>query len=211
VRRAWAANRPWLALCCITALALSLPAANVCAEPGAAMTRSAVVAPELPARAEQPRAPDRTRTSGLGIGAGLGSDNVFFGGHVVYYAQLPNPKLRVALHIGAGVSPWVDETVAWGVRGGSFVSYGRRHRLVLGVLGGTLDWLTFVLHSQTLASKQVFGVGVGLGYEFMTEAGFYLRATVGPALEIFPEVPLRDREVALVWRGNLLTMGYKLW
>ena len=213
VRRAWATNRPWRVLYWIAALALALPAARVCADdlPAHTTKGSASVAPELDSRTEPLRAPDRTTTSGLGIGAGLGSDNVWLGGHVVYYAQLPGPKLRVAFHVGAGVFPWVDENVRWGVRGGSFVSYGRRHRLVVGVLGGTMDWQTFTLHGQELESEQVFGVGMGAGYEFMAEAGFYLRATVGPALEIFPKVPFRDRAVELIWQGNLLTLGYKLW
>jgi hypothetical protein len=130
---------------------------------------------------------------------------------VVYYAQLPNPKLRVAVHVGAGVVPWVDANVQWGIRGGSFLSYGKRHRIVLGVLGGTIDWQTFGLHYQALESRQVFGVGVGAGYEFMSKSGFYLRSTVGPALAVFPKVPFRDRELELVWRGNLLAVGYKLW
>jgi hypothetical protein len=216
VLRTLATNLSWQAPCWLVALSLSLFASEVCADEQAvnATTRSATGA-DVRSPAEQAQAsthvPDRTGTSGLALGAGLGSDNVWLGGHVLYYAQLPNPKLRVAFHVGAGVYPWPNVGVSWGVRGGSFVSYGKRHRLVFGVMGGTIDWQAFGLHSRTLETRQVFGVGVGLGYEFMTESGFYLRATVGPALEVYRKVPFFDREVALVWRGNLLSMGYKLW
>ncbi|HEY6880322.1 MAG TPA: hypothetical protein VI299_20000 [Polyangiales bacterium] len=216
VIRGLAAIGSWFAPCWLAALSFSLPTPRVYADElprNAATARGAPVAAEV--RSPEPKhsspAVDRASTSGLGIGGGLGSDNAGLGGHVIYYAQLPHPKLRVAVHVGAGALPWGDGYVQWGVRGGSFLAYGKRHRLVLGVMGGTVDWQSFRLHYQVLESRPIFGVGVGVGYEFMTASGFYLRATIGPALEVIPRVPFRDRSTDLIWRGNLLTVGYKLW
>src|SRR4051812_48968587 len=123
-------------------------------------------------------------TSGLGIGAGLGSDNVSLGGHLVYYVQLPNPILHWAFHVGAGVVPLPEPQVRWGVRVGSFLSIGKRHRFLVGVTGGTMTWQSFSLHYAHLDVQQIFGVGLSLGYELMTDEGLYLRISVGPGLAI---------------------------
>ncbi|MDB4974970.1 MAG: hypothetical protein JWN48_3311 [Myxococcaceae bacterium] len=168
----------------------------------------AVSAPEPPLTLS-PRS--KAFTSGLGLGAGLGSDNVSLGGHLVYYVQLPNPRLHWAFHVGAGLVPAPDPQLRWGVRGGTFLSIGKRHRFLVGVIGGTMGWQTFGLHYERLAVEQVFGVGLSLGYELMTDRGLYLRVSVGPALAISSKLPFREREVDLVWRGNLISLGYKLW
>jgi len=154
---------------------------------------------------------DRAMTSGLGVGTGLGSDNVWLGAHLIYYLQLPSPRVRFALHAGMGLLPWRDPDIRWGTRGGGFFSYGVRNRFVIGATGGTMDWQTFGLHGRALASRQEYGLGFEIGYEFMSPFGFYARASIGPGVAFSRETPLRERDAHLVWRGNLLSIGYKLW
>jgi len=165
------------------------------------------------ARAQEPALPDKALSSGLAVGTGVGSENVLFGGHALYYLQTQKPRWRVALHAGAGTwapvaSPARD---AWGVRGGAFLAYGKRHRLVLGLSAGTIGWSTLTLHSTSVAALPLWGAGLAVGWEWMTRRGFYMRATLGPTFYVFPQQPLRDRRAELSFEGNLLSLGYKLW
>jgi hypothetical protein len=54
-------------------------------------------------------------------------------------------------------------------------------------------------------------VGFALGWEWMTESGFFLRADIGPTLALRRAQPLLERSVYLTATGNLLALGYKLW
>jgi hypothetical protein len=163
------------------------------------------------ARAQAAAPVDRATSSGLGFGVGVGSENVTIGGHVLYYLQLKEPRMRVAFHVGAGYLPNVAEDVPlWGITGGSFFGYGKRNRLVVGLIGGTLDWLSFSPHGETLAARQLFGLGLSAGWELMTRRGFFVRGSVGPALTIVPEVPLAARE-ANAWFVFSTSIGYKPW
>ena len=163
------------------------------------------------ARAQSAAPVDGATSSGLGFGVGVGSENVAVGGHLIYYLQLREPRLRVAFHAGAGVLPaqW-DGVPLWGLTGGSFLGYGKRNRLVVGLIGGTMDWTTFNEHGQKLAAQQILGVGLSAGWELMTRAGLFVRGSLGPAVGVKREVPLQPRETYL-WFVFSTSVGYKLW
>jgi hypothetical protein len=154
---------------------------------------------------------DRAASSGLGVGVGVGTENVLLGGHVIYYLQLSQPRLRVALHAGAGFLPEFDAGPRhWGMTGGAFLAFGKRNRLVVGLIGGTLAWETYYLYGQELASRQVLGLGVCAGWELVTRRGFYVRGDVGPALMVERETPLEERNPGATVIIST-SLGYKLW
>jgi hypothetical protein len=154
--------------------------------------------------------PDHAQTSGLGVGLGVGYESGSgVGGHVLYYQQLPHPRWRLALHVGAGsLEPGIGS--AFGLNTGGFVAFGKRNRLTLGVHLGIENATTWRLHGVRWAQKPVFGAGVGIGYELMTKRGFMLRLNVGPGFFITPDSPFFGRELRNRWDGNL-TLGWKLW
>jgi hypothetical protein len=154
---------------------------------------------------------DRARSSGLALGTGVGSDNVFLGGHAAYYAQFPSERVRVVAHAGGGVLYDDSGSFVGGARGGLFLAYGLRHRLVLGVYGGTLDAQSYALHGVVIGQRRENGVGFSAGWEWMHETGLYVRATVGPAVAFVPDTGLLQRSHRLLWQGNFFAVGYKLW
>lgn len=165
------------------------------------------------ALAQEPATSDPAFSSGLALGTGFGSENVFIGGHALYYLQTQSPRLRVALLAGAGSAAFLVSPAkgGWGVRGGGFLAYGKRHRLVVSLSAGTIDWTTYSLHNTTVAVQQLWGAGLGLGWEWMTRCGFYMRATLGPSFYVRPQQPLQDRSTELGFEANVLSLGYKLW
>jgi hypothetical protein len=162
-----------------------------------------------PAHAHAPV--DRATTSGLAVGAALGSESPLFGGVLLYYLQLENPRLRVALHAGAGGVPSaIAGERSFGVSGGAFLGFGRRHRLVVGLSAGTQNWTDFSLHGVTLAVQPNYGGALTVGWEWMTRRGFFMRMGLGPAFYVTAEAPLLAREVHASLNGTL-AIGYKLW
>ena len=166
------------------------------------------------ASSSTPFAVDHAGSSGPALGVGLGSDGPWVGAHALYYFQLPSPGLRVAIRGGAGLMPSLSGDSArasWGASLGAFVAYGRRHRLVVGLSGGVRDRESWVLHGTWLGTRPMPSVWLDLGWEYMSSSGFFIRSTVGPALVIRTEVPLRERETMVGMAANPLSMGYKLW
>jgi hypothetical protein len=168
-----------------------------------------------PAFAEEPALPkrvDRAHTSGPAIAIGTGTQTVVIGGQLLYYFQLPSPRWRVALHLGAGGIPVPDDPFPrWGMNGGAFFGMGRHHhRLVVGVEAGTVAWATYSLHGASMAMRQVPGIGASVGWEWMSSFGLFVRGSVGPAIMIERGSPLQDRDVS-PWFVASWVLGYKPW
>jgi hypothetical protein len=57
--------------------------------------------------------------------------------------------------------------------------------------------------------RPLYGIGLNVGWEWVSRRGFIMRSSIGPAYAFFPRM---YREVgAWTFSGNLLTLGYKLW
>jgi hypothetical protein len=166
-----------------------------------------------PAHADGP-ARDRSASSGLALGAGFGNDTAGVGGVVHYYLQIPESRFRVALHAGMG-GQWVGlgTSSGWklGISGGVMGSFGRRHRFIVDLYAapsGAFQELSF--HGEEASEwRPLYGVGINVGWEWMSRVGFYMRASIGPVYAFSPRI---YRAVGL-WNvsGNLITLGYKLW
>jgi hypothetical protein len=153
---------------------------------------------------------DRALSSGLALGAVLGGDAPMFGGELLYYWQLGDPRLRVAFHVGAGGAPRLIWKDAWSVVGGAFFAYGKRNRLVVGASAGTQSWENFSLHDTLLASRPVYGASLDVGFEWVSSLGLFLRSTIGPSLMVRRDTPLAPSKV-YPWFSGGLVIGYKLW
>lgn len=116
---------------------------------------------------------DRAQTSGLAVGIGGGYESAGFGGHAVYYVQLPNERWRLAAHAGAG---WFGRGAG---SGGLMALFGRRHRMVIDVLVSPV-----AASGSTGERTEIFyGVGPLLGWEWMASYGLGIRATIGLAYQ----------------------------
>jgi hypothetical protein len=155
---------------------------------------------------------DRAHTWGPAIAIGTGTQTVGIGGQLLYYFQLPAPRWRVALHLGAGATPSSDAELGtqWGMNGGAFFGFGRRHRLVFGAEAGTLDWSTLFLHGAAVDMRQVPGMCVSVGWEWMSSFGLFTRGSIGPAMTIERASPLQDRDI-WPWFVGGWVLGYKPW
>ncbi|HEX6242500.1 MAG TPA: hypothetical protein VFZ61_16420 [Polyangiales bacterium] len=169
-----------------------------------------------PALAEEPAVPtrvDRAQTSGPAIAIGTSTQTILVGGQLLYYFQLPSPRWRIAIHLGAGVYPVPegDLGLPWGVNGGTFAAFGRHHRLVFGIEAGTLGWSTFRLHGTPMALRQHGGAGASVGWEWMSSFGMFTRFSVGPAFVAeYTDTPLQDRAWEPTFVGGWV-LGYKPW
>ncbi|HEX7481434.1 MAG TPA: hypothetical protein VF331_26765 [Polyangiales bacterium] len=139
---------------------------------------------------------DRALTSGLALGLGVGNENALFGGHALYYLQLPNECWRIAPHVGVG---WIGAT---GVTAGVMGSLGRRHRLVMDLLAGPLA----STGGTDIKTRLYYGVAALVGYEYMAKFGLALRTTIGLAYR--PTLAVSERVYVAF---NLLSVDYKLW
>jgi hypothetical protein len=154
---------------------------------------------------------DRAQTSGLALAASWGAESPLVGGEVLYYFQLQNPRLHVALHAGAGGVPSaIAGERSFGVAGGAFFGFGRRHRFVAGISGGTQDWWHFSLHGEHIDTRPLYGAALLVGWELVTQKGFLLHTRIGPSFYVEPETPLTAREVQPSING-VVAIGYKLW
>ena len=168
--------------------------------------------PALAEEAAKPTRVDRAQTSGAAVAIGTGTQTVVVGGQLLYYFQLPSPRWRVALHLGAGGVPSTDKEAGarWGMNGGTFFGFGRHHRLVFGVEAGTAAWSTYTLHGASQARRQEPAVGAWVGWEWMASFGMFTRGSVGPAIMIERASPLDDRVVS-PWFVASWVLGYKPW
>jgi hypothetical protein len=189
--------RNWLLLGALALRALSIVSVAR-AEPAAASAR-----------------PDRSATSGLALALGWGNETAGFGGVVHYYFQIPDSRFRVAVHAGVG-GHWAGTNAVedrWRLAGSGGVSgtFGRRQRFLFDLWGaptGVNQHLS--LHGETAKEwRPLYGIGLNLGWEFVSRRGFVMRSSIGPAYAFHPRI---FGEIGR-WNvsGNLLTLGYKLW
>ena len=149
------------------------------------------------ARADDTHVPgDRAQTSGPSLGVGVGFESAGFGGHALYYVQLPSERWRLAAHAGVG---WIGRAAG---SGGVMALFGRRHRFVIDLLLSPVAG-----RGATGERTELFyGIGPVLGWEWMARYGLAVRSTLGLAYQF------TDRDEAGLWVSlNVLSLDYKLW
>jgi hypothetical protein len=158
---------------------------------------------------------DKSASSGLALGIGWGNETAGLGGVVHYYLQVPDSRLRVAVHAGVG-GVWLfsnrsDSRWRPGFTGGVSGTFGRRQRFLFDLWGGTTNgYQALSLHGEPYEDwRPLYGLGLNLGWEWVSRGGFIMRSSLGPAFAFNPRI---YRDVG-AWglSGNLLTLGYKLW
>lgn len=170
--------------------------------------------PDLPPmaagpEAAAPRARDVSLTSGLALGVSFPTGGGLVGIRADYLFQLPNTLFRLGVHaaVGALLCPEPDchASYTFGVLG----SLGHQHRLFLEAKTGTLGGVTLSLHGQDVASRAVWGVGAIVGYEYMSDSGFFLRFGFGFSVLVEPAIELLSDRIGPAL--TLLHLGWKLW
>jgi len=150
---------------------------------------------------------DVSETDGPALGVAIGADAGGLGGVVAYYFAWPQKRLGLMPHAGLGWTTVSDTGPSLSVGlGGSF---GRRNRLVVDVQLASVGTQELTLHGELLDTKQVYGVGLLVGWEWLSWSGFFVRANAGPAFAFLP--PLYQRSEGWTIQGNLLSMGVKAW
>jgi len=145
---------------------------------------------------------------GPAVGVALGADGGgFFGGFAAYYVAWPNLRLGVMPHAGIGLAAYREANPALSV--GVAGSFGRSHRLVVDFSLTGVGAQDLTLYGERLDAKTVYGVGLLVGWEWLSKSGFFVRANLGPAYAFLP--PLYPRSEAWTVTFNLLSIGAKLW
>lgn len=147
---------------------------------------------------------DPTRTSGLALGVGLGSQYPLLGAGLAYYLQIPEASFRLTPYASIG-SQVCSGCVgaAFGVMG----SFGQQHRLVVDAFYGTVGSSWYSLHGEPRHELVTWGVGLAVGYEQMIRSGFFWRVEGGATYAFGPPIfPPKDRFGPALSLG----VGYKL-
>ncbi|MDB4985964.1 MAG: hypothetical protein JWN04_1142 [Myxococcaceae bacterium] len=139
---------------------------------------------------------DRALTNGIALGVGAGNESAGLGGHALIYVQMPSERWRLAVHGGVG---WYSGQARGA--GGVMTSFGRRHRLVLSLLGAPSAYKD----KAGGKTRVVYGAGALAGYEWMASSGFALRTTLG----VLYRPTLQGHSLGLAI--NLLSVDYKFW
>jgi hypothetical protein len=179
---------------CVVAFALPLWAAQVRAENGP------VPAPHLP--------PQVTETSGLALGVQLPTGAGLVGVRADYLFQVPRSFLRFGVSAGVGALLCIDGCHASALFGG-IVSWGHRHRIYFEVASGTFEGISVTVHGEHAGSRALWGIASQVGYEYMSESGFFTSFGAGIALLFEPAIySVSERLGPAI---TLLHVGYKLW
>ncbi len=146
-------------------------------------------------------------TDGLAVGGGVAFTHGGVGASAGYYFQWPRERLSLRPYASAG---WLFFTgFNAGYAGGVVGTFGREHRLVVDLHGGTFATRTLALYGVRLDEAPVYGVGLGVGWEWLTASGFFLRASVGPAYTFLP--PIYQASEGWSVTVNPVEIGVKLW
>jgi hypothetical protein len=149
----------------------------------------------------------KSETSGLALGIGFGYQYAMLGGQLLYYIRLPGVPLQIVPYAGGGYFPSIEEGLdgSPGFSAGTMVGLGNTHRLVLDVNYGlaALQYIT-----ATKETKTLYGLTVAIGYEYMSDPGFFVRPQFGATYFIDkPEDPDKSRFVPTLNIG----LGMKFW
>ena len=91
--------------------------------------------------------------------------------------------------------------------GGVAASLGYRHRALVGVDWGPLGWSALSLHGREVARRTLYGPGLEVGYEFVSDRGLVVRALAGAGyLSPAWQEPLSRMQPTLA-----VVFGWKLW
>jgi hypothetical protein len=149
-------------------------------------------------------ASDPTRTSGLALSVGLGSQYPLLGAQLAYYLQIPEASFRLTPYASVG-SQLCSGCLgaAFGVMG----SFGHQHRFVVDAFYGTVGSTWYSLHGEPRHELVTWGVGLAVGYEQMIRSGFFWRVEGGATYAFGPPIfPPQDRFGPALSLG----VGYKL-
>ena len=168
-------------------------------------------APVRRCRADGPLAVDAGQrlareTRGLSAGLGLGTDYGGCGLQLRYDFPL-RPWLQVAPFVGAG---WLPTT--WGSAlatgaAGVGIGLGHRHRLTITLAVAPIIEEPLDLHGTVVDGRAVYGPGALLGYEHITDSGFFQRIGLGYGFPLWGRADSYAAGTLLVTFGA----GIRLW
>jgi hypothetical protein len=162
--------------------------------------KDALAAPEARTERTPERRPPGARTgpsAALGIGHGYG-----LLGLQLSFPIAVSQSLALGPFLGVGGLPAHEEAEGvWTVAGGLLGYWGTRHRLLLELSVAPVALRTLDLHGTRVATDAAYGPAAIVGYEFVSDPGFLVRAGAGagaPIIEdsgIFPLI-----SVGLGWK-----------
>ena len=159
-----------------------------------------VPAPRLP--------PEVTETSGLALGVQLPTGAGLVGLRADYLFQIPRTFLRFGVSAGVGALLCIHGCHA-SVLFGGLVSWGHRHRIFLELATGTFEGMSVTVHGEHAGSRPLWGIASQVGYEYMSESGFFTSLGAGIAFLFEPAIySVSERLGPAI---TLLHVGYKLW
>ena len=154
------------------------------------------------------QARDVGQNDGPAVGLALGADGGgLFGAFLAYYVTWPDKRLGVMPHAGAGAAFYSEAAPAFSI--GVAGTFGGRHRLIIDLQLTGVSAQRLTLHGAQLDAKTIYGLGVLVGWEWLSRSGFFMRANLGPVFQFLP--PLYQRSEAISFSANVLSMGVKIW
>jgi hypothetical protein len=112
----------------------------------------------------------------LGLGHGYG----LLGLQLTFPVQLGR-SIALGPFVGVGgVPPWEEAEGHWTIAGGLVAYWGTRHRVFVELSVAPVAVWTLELHGTVVATDPDYGPATIIGYEFLVESGFLLRAGGGP-------------------------------
>jgi hypothetical protein len=191
---------------------------SVVAEPPASVVPAPPAAPPAPARtapapaatvavsaasAATPAPARRLKRErhGLALSLGLGVTYSLLGGQARYDIPVTR-SLTVSPFVGAGIFGLLAGPV------GVSTALGYRHRLVGDVAVAPLTWVILNLHGTRVEGSVVHGPTVGLGYEHMSDRGWFQHLTFNYSYAAWgATVPIGDPHVFFTSAG----FGWRIW
>jgi hypothetical protein len=153
-----------------------------------------------------------TESDGPAFSFGLGMQYALIGVQGAYYYQLESTLYRVAGYVSLGILPAVADDrddLNLGYTFGLMGSWGHKHRVLLDLSFGTIGKQWLRLHGEFVGSRVALAPGLGVGYEYMTFEGFFLRVAVGIAYTI--NIPIYAASDRLNFTITPIGLGLKVW
>lgn len=190
----------------IALLALALPPLTETA-PNAARPASPAPATVQASPGTPPGGAGRRERSGPAAAVGAGNPYAGIGLQLAYYQRLGRVPLHLVPYLSAG--SWLDEQrTRIGFAAGGALVYGRAHRVLVEALYGVQGSEFLALHGVLVDARSVSGVHLGVGYEYLTSPGIFLRVAPGVSYPLAGYTPGTERSLAFALTAGL---GWKLW
>jgi hypothetical protein len=143
----------------------------------------------------------RNETSGIALAVGLGYEYSGLGAQALYYIRTPGAPVFITPHAGVGSLGII------GFAAGVSAALGFRHRLIADLSYAMYGVKELSLHGTLADERIVYGVNAGIGYEYMANSGFLIRALVGGS---YPLDAYIDDDERVVFFTLGFGLGWKL-